>query len=238
MNGQNIRVDQPHIKTPHRDMTASSAVHAQDRLGQAGIHRSITTGQSVFRAGDPVEHGFELIDGLVIVWAMLPDERRQILQVVGAGTHFGFSASAMHHATAEAVIASKFRAHPLPGSYLRADECTSRLRQALLRIDALEAHAVRLGQMTALEKVSHFLLSLVPDGSETSAVTDGDRPVEIQVFMTREEIGDYLGLKIETVSRNFGKLRRMRLIEMTRADRIQLLDLRGLRSIVQDPMGA
>ena len=49
--------------------------------------------------------------------------------------------------------------------------------------------------------------------------------------MTRADIGDFLGLTIETVSRTFTKLKSQRLIELPQANRVKLVDLDALESL-------
>ena len=193
--------------------------------------RLVPMHRPVFKSGDSVRHVFEVTDGLLIIWSMLADGRRQILQVAGPGDYFGFSADRVHRETAEAVVASRIRAIPLAKSLTSVEEQEWLLCQAICQMQALKAHTMMLGQMTAIERIAAFLLSLVPI-DETGSNKTSDR-LEIKLLLTRQEIGDYLGLKIETVSRNLGKLRRKGLIAFERPDRIRLLDYPALRRMAQ-----
>jgi CRP/FNR family transcriptional regulator len=56
----------------------------------------------------------------------------------------------------------------------------------------------------------------------------GQNPANIDLPMTRADIGDFLGLTIETVSRTFTKLKLMRLIELPHSNEVKLLDINRL----------
>jgi CRP-like cAMP-binding protein len=103
------------------------------------------------------------------------------------------------------------------------------LMQSLQRIEALQIHALMLGQMSALERLSNFLLSHISGSANQSDDLAGEPAIQLSV--TREEIGDYLGLTIETVSRCFGKLKRAGIIKLKQADRICINNPAGLRAI-------
>ena len=62
--------------------------------------------------------------------------------------------------------------------------------------------------------------------------TRGYSPTEFVLRMTREEIGSYLGLKLETVSRTFSRLHDEQLIEV-RQKNVRLLDIPGIRRLMR-----
>jgi CRP/FNR family transcriptional regulator len=82
------------------------------------------------------------------------------------------------------------------------------------------------GQRTAAERVVSFLLAL----SRRNARTGRD-PTMLELPMTRSDIGDFLGLTIETVSRTFTKLRAMGLIELVHSSEVKLIDIDALKSL-------
>lgn len=81
-----------------------------------------------------------------------------------------------------------------------------------------------LGSMRAEERVAAFLLHL-----SRGQATRGADPAKLRLTMTRAELGSYLGMKLETVSRVLSKLRRAGIIEV-RAKHVRLLDMAGLQS--------
>jgi CRP/FNR family transcriptional regulator len=82
-----------------------------------------------------------------------------------------------------------------------------------------------LGVMRAEERIAAFLLNL---SQRLSA--RGYSPMEFHLRMTREEIGSYLGLKLETVSRAFSKFQADDLIEVDQKH-VRILDIGGLQAI-------
>ena len=69
---------------------------------------------------------------------------------------------------------------------------------------AMHEHAVLLGRKSALERVASFIMQCVPGrGGYGCPGPSGDNSINVRLGMTRQEIADYLGLTIETVSRAF-----------------------------------
>jgi CRP/FNR family transcriptional regulator len=93
-----------------------------------------------------------------------------------------------------------------------------------------EIHRLRevvalLGRKSAMERVASFYAALLPD-EETRRAT-------VAVPVTRGEMADYLGLTIETVSRNVGKLKRMSVLGDELPDEIKVLDGELLRALAR-----
>ncbi len=83
-----------------------------------------------------------------------------------------------------------------------------------------QEHLLVVGKQSALEKVAVFLVDLFERQGANGTI---DLP------MTRTDIGDYLGLTIETVSRSFSKLRSMGVIRLKSARAVEVLNLTKLR---------
>jgi CRP-like cAMP-binding protein len=166
----------------------------------------------LFREGDPAAHMFELVDGAVMLYKLLPDGRRQIVEMLlGPGDVFGITSLPAYDCSAETLIAGEAIA------YDRAaiEASPELLRRIAARLQAqfcaLHEHAVLLlGRKTALERVASFVMHCVPGrgGADCGGPSGDDDSRHIRFGMTREEIADYLGLTLETVSRAFSKLRR------------------------------
>jgi CRP/FNR family transcriptional regulator len=91
---------------------------------------------------------------------------------------------------------------------------------------AAQEQMLLLGRKTAKEKIASFLLTL-----SQRAVQRGQRANPISVPMSRTDIGDYLGLTTETVSRTFTQLKNGQLISLLPANKVELSDLDGLTEI-------
>ena len=83
-----------------------------------------------------------------------------------------------------------------------------------------------LGSMTAEQRLAVMLVNL---SARFAAL--GYSPTEIQLKMSREEIGNYLGLKLETVSRTFSKLQNDGLLAVERRN-LRIDDLDGLKRLI------
>ena len=69
-----------------------------------------------------------------------------------------------------------------------------------------------LGRMTAEQKLAVFLLLVIKTAANNETLTEPVREVTIELPLSRTEIADYLGLTIETVSRQIARLRERRVI--------------------------
>ena len=94
------------------------------------------------------------------------------------------------------------------------------------RIEALESHALVLGQRTAREKIASFLLQR-RDGKN---IGSPDRQ-RVAIPMTRVEIAEFLGLAPETVSRTLASFKREGLVSFGQAKSVWLLDMRSLEHV-------
>ena len=89
-------------------------------------------------------------------------------------------------------------------------------------------HMLVLGQLRSTERVAHFLAE-IDTRYRNGAVSSG--PLSLK--MNRTEIGDYLGLTIETVSRAIGKLKDRGVIGLMASDEVVVLDNDKLRQIAK-----
>jgi CRP/FNR family nitrogen fixation transcriptional regulator len=157
--------------------------------------------EPLFRPGDSAEFYFKVLKGAVRSCRVLADGRRHIGEFFLAGDFIGLDAAESYAFAAEAIVATTLiRYSRRKVEALAAEE--PRIGQSLVEIMRLGLAAARermllLGHMTAMERIASFLLDL----SERRT----DRRVILP--MTRTDIGDYLGLTMETVSRAFSQLK-------------------------------
>jgi CRP/FNR family transcriptional regulator len=190
----------------------------------------LAAGEAVFWEGDVASHLFQIAEGCLRLYSILPDGRRAIMGFRFAGEVLGISSQDAYLYTAEAVTPVRLRR--LSRSRLHAiEEGTDQLRPLLLakvfeEMGAAQRHIIVLGQLGAEERVAHFLVSAA---RRTGA--DRSRPIGIELPMTRLDIADYLGLTIETVCRVFSKLKRNGLISLDGRHRVVLRRLRDLQEL-------
>jgi CRP-like cAMP-binding protein len=205
----------------------SPAVQAQaPNFGQSlarGSLRGIEAKELVFAEGDTPTHVYRVETGAVALYRVLADGRRQVLGFAYAGDLIGLGAEGTHAMSAQAIKPTRVRCLPL--SSLRQSVASDpRLGFSLYEAMARELADTRdllltTGQRSAMERVAGFLLAF----SRRSA-RNGQDPTQFELPMTRSDIGDFLGLTIETVSRTFTKLKVLGLIALPQSNCVALLD--------------
>ncbi len=185
----------------------------------------------IYYEGDPAKRLYELVKGSVMLYKLLPDGRRQVVEVLRPGDIFGLAGGEENDCTAETLTDSEIQEIDL-----KQVESSDQLQRTLTRcltnqMRVLHEHAVLLGRKSAVERVASFLMHLVPDRGGVGCVGpyhENEDGCDLQLHMTRQEIADYLGLTIETVSRVVSDLKRRGVIRVDRADRIHLNRVCGL----------
>ncbi|MEZ5934933.1 MAG: helix-turn-helix domain-containing protein [Alphaproteobacteria bacterium] len=189
--------------------------------------------QILFIEGDPAAHHFTIVDGVVSISKSMADGRRQIVGFIFPGDFLGAAIEEeTYSCTAQAVTPVELCRFPRPAFAALAEEFPEiehRLLHAVSTelIEAQE-HMLILGRQTAEERLCSFLLHLSRRAPHRG---DSDNPVHLP--MPRADIGDYLGLSLETVSRTFTLLRDQGLIRLVDAHNVELLDLDKLQQIAE-----
>lgn len=198
---------------------------AFDRLA-GGRTRTVASGAEIFGQGEPADLVYRILDGVVRTTRLLADGRRQVCDFLLAGDVLGPEAGLVHRTGAEAVTTVTFQAVPRRALAALADS-DAQLAGDLWRLSVdwfqrSQDHALILGRQGAVERVAAFLLGY---GERTGA----DRAVDLP--MTRQDIADYLGLTIHTVSRTLSLLQAEGLVELESLRRIRLADVPGLHAV-------
>jgi CRP/FNR family transcriptional regulator len=203
------------------DKRASRAAPAVERE----LHLAPRT--LIFPEGQEAESVFQVITGVVMLYKLLPDGRRQIVEVLGDGDVFGFSPASVRNCTAETLAATRCTAFERT-AVERSPLLFNRLSGHLCgQLSALHDHTVLLGRKTAMERIASFLMRCVPGrgGYGCPGPRPGDDDASVRLTMTRQEIADFLGLTIETVSRSLTKLRSAGVVSINNLDEICIHDV-------------
>lgn len=203
-----------HAPGTHGDVPAGREVHFAGRV-------------IIFLEGAETDSIYQLVDGAIMLYKLMPDGRRQIVELLGAGDVFGFSPAALHECSAETLVActciafkrGDLERHP---AFMK---CVTERIQA--QLCAMHGHAILLGRKTAIERIATFLMRCVPGrgGYHCLAPAPSRESAGVRLNMTRHEIADYLGLTIETVSRCLSKLKRRGAIAIDRPEEIVINDV-------------
>ncbi|KQZ96281.1 transcriptional regulator [Mesorhizobium sp. Root157] len=167
-------------------------------------------GAEIYGQGEKAGKLYQVEFGSVRVSRLLADGRRQISTFLLAGEIFGFEADDTHHFSAEAICATGIRFFRLS---TRADISRELLPLALRNLTRAQEHLLVLGRQNATERVAAFLVDMAERQGGLN---------QIALPMSRQDIGDYLGITIETVSRIFSKLRETGIIKLPSLRNIEI----------------
>jgi CRP/FNR family nitrogen fixation transcriptional regulator len=216
--------DRPRSATPLPDPD-------QIRQPQSGaiklIGQALTFGRNAELYGErtPADYFYKVISGAVRTFRILTDGRRQIQAFYAPGDIFGLEFGAEHTHSAEAIVTSRVLL-VRRGTVKALAERDSGVARQLWELTALELRHVQNHAMllikTARERVGSFLLEM-SERSPTGA--------PLSLPMSRQDIADYLGLTIETVSRTLTSLENEGAIELPNSRCIVLRDHEALRQL-------
>jgi CRP/FNR family transcriptional regulator len=182
-----------------------------DALGQLGRKQRVTKGQTVVWEGDDSVVVANVIEGVLKVSMSISDGREQIVGLVFAsdfiGRPFGqqspYSVTALTDAELCIFSRSTFdsfaRQHPELEHKL--------LRRTLTELDRAHEWMLLLGKKTATERIASLLLEMSARLGETGCLPDKSALDAFELPLDRQQMGDVLGLTIETVSRQLSLLK-------------------------------
>jgi CRP/FNR family nitrogen fixation transcriptional regulator len=180
----------------------------------------------LYAEGDEARYFYKVISGTVRTCQFLSDGRRQIDTFHQADEFFGLEAGSEHRLAAEAVTDCTVIAYRRRGleAMLIEDERLSRwfFIHAMTCMARTREHSLLLGRASAAQKVAAFLTEMADRG-------DSDTAVELP--MGRQDVADYMGLTIETVSRTLSHMEKDKIIALPTPRRVELKDLRTLRAL-------
>jgi len=170
----------------------------------------------IYGEGEPADYLYKVVSGTVRTSKILADGRRQIGSFHLPGDVFGLEVGDDHAFSAEAITESKVlvvRRSSLIGLATRDGDVAHQMwRLAGNELARVQNHLLLLVK-TAQERVAGFLLEMAARAPDHDA---------IELPMSRQDIADYLGLTIETVSRTLTTLEGDGAIELPTSRRVML----------------
>jgi CRP/FNR family transcriptional regulator len=235
-----LEVDHPCYGCPVRDLAVCNALDAVE-LGEfrrSGSTRAFKVGDTLCWEGDPAEQVFNVTHGVLRLSKLLPDGRRQVTGFAFPGDFVGLAVEDQHPFTAEAVSPARvcrFSRARFDAFVDSHPELERRLYTAATHeLAAARDQLVLLGRKTAVERLASFILAMAERTRQGSA----DEAPRATLPMSRLDMADYLGMRIETVSRELGALKTSRLIRMTGVQDLVILDPRGLEALASGCLAA
>ncbi|MCZ4280106.1 helix-turn-helix domain-containing protein [Kiloniella laminariae] len=215
-------------------MSLCHALSCEELRELSAISTSLEVGRGVtiINETDSADYLFNVTAGSIKLFKLLPDGRRQMTGFLFPGDFLGIAMNDLYAYSAEAIEDSRLCRFPrekLEGLLSRLPQLENRLLNMVSHELVLaQDQMLLLGRKTAVEKVSSFLITLVKRGGESSA----DKHL-VPLPMGRSDIGDYLGLTTETVSRTLTNLKKQKIIAIPSGGGIEILDQESLNELAE-----
>jgi CRP/FNR family nitrogen fixation transcriptional regulator len=187
-----------------------------------GVRMNYGRDEEIFGEGEASRYVYRVISGAVRTYRVLSDGRRQIVEFHTPGDIFGLDGESRHALGAEAVGETVLQVMRRD-AFLNERGADAAIQALLKKFHRAQAHMLLLGRHTACERVAAFLL----DFRKRAGADVLDLP------MSRQDIADYLGLTIETVSRTFTQLQAARQIDLVSCRRVVLRNRQALERICE-----
>ena len=201
--------------------------HWESLLATTGSVLHFAQDSDIYGEGADADTLYRIVSGIVRTCSFLSDGRRHIDSFYDEGDIFGFEVGHVHRLSAEAVSDCTVIAYRRCTVERLASENNVLARQmfscAMRNMAHAQNHCLLLARKSAVEKVATFLTEWA-DPSPRMEVT--------ALAMTRQDIADYLGLTIETVSRTLSQLERDAMIELHTARHIRIKNPEALRALI------
>jgi len=194
--------------------------------------RRIKRGDHLYRAGEAFDSIYAIRSGFFKTDVLLEDGRDQVTGFQMAGELLGLDGICTEHHTCNAIALEDSEICAIPFNRLESlsreiHNLQHHFHKVMSR-EIVRDHGVMmlLGTMRAEERLAAFLLNL-----SQRFTARGFSHAEFYLRMTREEIGSYLGLKLETVSRAFSKFQEEGYIAVQQKH-IRILNVNGLKALM------
>ncbi len=219
---------------PVRHLTVCAALDEAELAQMSAIVTTLelSPGDPLFDEGEPADHLFNVTAGAVKVYKLLADGRRQMTGFLFAGDFLGLALEETYAYSAAAIIHTALCRFPrrklerLLDKYPKMEHRL--LGMASHELAVAQEQMLLLGRKTAREKIASFLLMLARRATQRGQVGD-----PVSVPMSRNDIGDFLGLTTETVSRTFTRLKQDGSIHLLQGGKVALSDRARLEDIAE-----
>jgi CRP/FNR family transcriptional regulator len=199
-----------------------------EKFSKISTEKNYTNKENIFIQNDPAKHLFNITEGNVKIYQLLDDGRIQIIGFLYPGDFFGSYKNNKYNYSAESigdlktcVFDQKILEQYLDENPVLAKEL---LNQTSFELTVAQDRITVLGKLSAIERISTFLTNI---SEQRKRIGWQNNPISLP--MTRQDIADYLGLTIETVSREFSNLKSSNLIKVISSKQIYLPNIDALK---------
>jgi CRP/FNR family transcriptional regulator len=206
------------------------------KLSHISHRKHYIAGQTILSDQEPVDFFANVISGTIKLTKMMPDGRQQIVGLLFAPDFLGRAFSKNNPYSAEAANSVEICTFGNAAFERLANEYPDLqhklFERTLDELDAAREWMLLLGRKTAEEKVASFLLMLARRSLLTGCKhTHAPEKASFELPLTRADMADYLGLTIETVSRQLTRLKTSKAIRIVNNRLIEVPDVEKLSDI-------
>jgi CRP-like cAMP-binding protein len=217
--------------SPSRSLTAvRPAQSALDACFAQAQLRHLKAKEPLFAEGDTKSNAYKVESGAVVVFKILNDGFRQIVNFAFPGDYVGLEQSFLHTCDAQAIGATRIRSLPSAVLSRRAKEdnaISAELFSVVSReLSDARSHFLTIGRLNATGRIATFLLDLAQRNERKSIDA-----VNIDLPLRRSDIADFLCLSVETVSRSLTELKNASIISLRGWRMIKLADREALENL-------
>lgn len=201
----------------HKAVCARCEPDELARLEEIKYYRTVAAGQNILWSGDRMDFVASVVAGVASLTQTMEDGRRQMVGLLLPSDFIGRPGRELARfdvtAVSETVICC-FRRKPFEKLLLEMPHVQQRLLEmALDELDAARDWMLLLGRKTAREKIASLLAIIAKRATVENKIVSG-QSVVFDLPLTREAMSDYLGLTLETVSRQVSALKREGVIQL------------------------
>jgi CRP/FNR family transcriptional regulator, anaerobic regulatory protein len=194
--------------------------------------KRVKRGETLYRLGGAFDSLYAVRSGFFKSRVVLEDGRDQVTGFHMAGEILGMDGIGSEQHTNDVIALEDSEVCVIPYAHLEQPDLQRQLHKVMSReLVRDQGVMMLLGTMRAEERLAAFLLNL-----SQRFTARGYSPSEFHLRMTRDEIGSYLGLSLETVSRLFSRFHDERLITVQQKH-IRILDIPGLKAVMNAEAG-
>lgn len=201
--------------------------------------KELEPGETLVFEGESARYVYNTLEGMLMLFRSGSDGRRQVLAFIWPNNFVGLSALGNYRFSAKALIPSRVayrKRVALQELFKRDATAEHEFVNMIFRVlEGLLDQVYFLGQRNSVERLAVFLSLLHSRDNQFGHLLEPQlhnhaAPL-LNLPMTRTDIADFLGLKIETVSRGLRRLSEMELIKLQGTHAVELRDLEGLNRL-------
>ena len=200
-----------------------------DFFSNISFEKNFSNKENIFIQNDPATHLYNITEGNVKIYQLLDDGRIQIIGFLYPGDFFGSYKNNKYNYCAESIgdLKTCVFDQKILDKYLDENPILAKelLNKTSHELTVAQDRLTVIGKLNAIERIAKFLLNT---SKQRNRIGWQKNPISLP--MTRQDIADYLGLTIETVSREFSNLKSLNIIKAISSKQIYLTDIDALQN--------